>query len=167
MREVEFSHLDTSVSASCEGVEAVVADCHRDVRTNFSKQGVQSFPVLEEKHPVIGVKIMTDNSSAEREELFPAFLPGRDDVDFITQYIGQIIGLCREYPLNASGKIKRVYAVSESHRYRFSKAIYEVYDEIQNVWNISRIFPPANLFCPERRVKASSKFEWIPRQNAA
>lgn len=57
---MKFPYFHATVSASCEGIETVVADGHGDVRTDLGQKRVKAFPVLDEKHPVIGVKIVAD-----------------------------------------------------------------------------------------------------------
>lgn len=64
------------------------------------------------------------------ERTLSGLLPGRDDVYLIAHNIGQVVGLCCEYSLDATGKVQGVYAVCKSHslvflRHQFTNFMLE------------------------------------------
>ncbi len=132
---MELADFDAAVVASCKGVEGIVADGDRDVRPDRAEKRAEPPSVLVEKHPVVGVKVVLDNPVAESEAFLPAFLPCGYDVDLVAKDIRQIVGLCREHPLDATGKVQGVYAICKSHSFLcFRKQFTKFALDFKTIW---------------------------------
>ncbi len=134
--KLELADFDAAVVASCKGVEGIVADGDRDVRPDWCREARRaSFLYLWRYILSLASRSCRTILSLKSEALLPAFLPCGYDVDLVAKDIRQIVGLCREHPLDATGKVQGVYAICKSHSFLcFRKQFTKFALDFKTIW---------------------------------